>query len=360
MKKGNQLKSNYSVQNSVHQILYESNIDKVYKFSELNMLFVTLFLPICIIKNINEENFIGKKIYRITEEFSFYLNNFSFDGILLYQILENKWEDSIFLVGIYEKFEEEFTKEEILEIQKHLQIKYNIISLNYEKKDNFYDKFCKDFEKILNRKGNLIEIAQNFEENFKFAKQICKFFASEISEKIDKISFFFVIDYRIFYVLIYYCFAFPQISFGIFWNINFPNPQLFMLIPFYKELLSAFLTCDYILFQSYSDSNSFFYIIGSNYGYIFLYFLIFSYIFLYFLIFSYIFLYFLIFSYIFLYFLIFSYIFLYFLIFSYIFLYFLIFSYIFLYFLIFSYIFLYFLIFSYIFLYFLIFSYIFL
>ncbi|WP_281951634.1 alpha,alpha-trehalose-phosphate synthase (UDP-forming) [Nitrosophilus kaiyonis] len=97
-----------------------------------------------------------------------------------------------------------------------------------------------------------------FEEKYwKFYKKVNKKFAQKIVENCNNFDFIWVHDYQFLLLPKYIKKIKKDKKIGFFLHIPFPNPELFIRLPWRESLLKGLLDYDILGFQSYNDLENF-------------------------------------------------------------------------------------------------------
>jgi len=121
--------------------------------------------------------------------------------------------------------------------------------------DRFYNGFCnKVLWPLFHGFSSYVVYDESYWEAY---AAVNKLFCDEVAQYITKDSVVWIHDYHLMLLPSMLRNLFPEIMIGFFLHIPFPPPELFMQLPWKKELLEGLLGCDLIGFHIYEYTTNF-------------------------------------------------------------------------------------------------------
>jgi len=139
--------------------------------------------------------------------------------------------------------------------QKAKRYKSYPIFIPAKQLDKFYNGFCnKILWPLFHGFPSYVVYDESYWETY---VAVNKLFCEEVAKYITKDSLIWVHDYHLMLLPSMLRNIFPEAIIGFFLHIPFPPPELFMQLPWRKELLEGLLGCDLIGFHIYEYTTNF-------------------------------------------------------------------------------------------------------
>jgi len=121
--------------------------------------------------------------------------------------------------------------------------------------DKFYNGFCnKTLWPLFHNFTSYVVYDETYWNSYVTVNQI---FCEETSKYITENSIVWIHDYHLMLLPLFLRERFPNIMIGFFLHIPFPPPEVFMQLPWRKEILEGLLGCDLIGFHTYEYTTNF-------------------------------------------------------------------------------------------------------
>lgn len=143
------------------------------------------------------------------------------------------------------------------ELVKKKAKKYKIspILIPAKQLDKFYNGFCnKILWPLFHGFKSFVVYDESYWETY---IEVNKLFCEEVSKFVTENSIVWIHDYHLMLLPSMLRELFPEIMIGFFLHIPFPPPELFMQLPWRKELLEGLLGCDLIGFHIFEYTTNF-------------------------------------------------------------------------------------------------------
>uniref|UniRef100_A0A7V5XIC4 Glucosylglycerol-phosphate synthase n=1 Tax=Thermodesulfobacterium geofontis TaxID=1295609 RepID=A0A7V5XIC4_9BACT len=139
--------------------------------------------------------------------------------------------------------------------EKAKRLKNYPIFISAKLYDKFYNGFC---NKVLWPLFHSFPSYVVYDESYwKTYIEVNKLFCNEVAKHVTDDSVIWIHDYHLLLLPSMLRNLFPSIPIGFFLHIPFPPPELFMQLPWRKELLEGLLGCDLIGFHTYEYTANF-------------------------------------------------------------------------------------------------------
>lgn len=139
--------------------------------------------------------------------------------------------------------------------KKAKRFKCHPVFISSKQLDKFYNGFCnKILWPLLHGFPSYAVYEKSFWENYVAVNNL---FCEEIAKYVNPESTIWIHDYHLMLLPNMLRNLFPEITIGFFLHIPFPSPEIFMQLPWRKEILKGLLGCDLIGFHTYEYTNNF-------------------------------------------------------------------------------------------------------
>lgn len=139
--------------------------------------------------------------------------------------------------------------------KKAKRFKSSPILIPAKQLDKFYNGFCnKVLWPLFHGFPSYVVYDESYWETY---VEVNKLFCDEVAKYITENSVVWIHDYHLMLLPSMLRERFPEIMIGFFLHIPFPPPEIFMQLPWRKELLEGLLGCDLIGFHIYEYTTNF-------------------------------------------------------------------------------------------------------
>ncbi len=141
-------------------------------------------------------------------------------------------------------------------VKKRARAQYSYpVYLSKDLLEKFYNGFCnKIIWPLFHGFPSYVVYEEAYWETYVKVNEI---FCDEVLRFVDKDSFIWIHDYHLMLLPMMIRERFPEAMIGFFLHIPFPPPEIFMQLPWKRELLEGLLGCDLIGFHTYEYTSNF-------------------------------------------------------------------------------------------------------